>query len=227
MSGNDFLKKSHIKSLTQWYWKRNILVKLLLLPLVCIAIPIILTITIITKDNWNKKARYVGVIAIWLPILVGYGVYAYALSQNDGYQHPVSNAVNSPVVEESVQVKPTQEDTDDSPEIISFTEFPAYSKDDQEWFNIHINPESTEEQVLELAKDLHRSNPHQYYRIFDSSDADSFNEYMLWDINYPSNAYPYPEWGDEHYIGTIQEMIDFDTGKWKWVLMYRGMEHEL
>lgn len=117
---------------------------------------------------------------------------------------------------------PTQEPSSSPSTIVEeklvYKELPSYSKDGVAWRNIAIPANTNKDSLFKIVADLNVKNPGQYFRLFDSDDMIMFKKYRDWDVNYPSERYPYPEeWGDTHYIGTIQKMLDMGSGEMKWV----------
>lgn len=122
--------------------------------------------------------------------------------------------------------------------LVEYKELQSYEKSGKTWRNIIIPSGTSQENLISLAKDLHKKDSKNYFHIFD--DDAKFQEYMDWDINYgkvkdkdgkiktidqcldiaycqslvkqQKYAYPFPEeWGNKHDIAIINEML----GKWK------------
>ncbi len=89
-------------------------------------------------------------------------------------------------------------------------ELESYEKAGRLWRNIVVSPKIKKEELITLAQQLHRENPNVSFRFF--TDASKFQEFVSWDKNYPSAAYPYPkEWTKKHYLAMINQML----GEWQ------------
>lgn len=126
--------------------------------------------------------------------------------------------------------------------LVAYTELKSYEKSGYTWRNITVPLETSNEDLIALAKDLHVKDPVSYFHIFD--DASKFQEYMNWDINYGKirdkdgkiknidqcldilycrtlvqqgkEAFPFPEsWATKHELAIINEMMDTGGLKWK------------
>ena len=104
-------------------------------------------------------------------------------------------------------------------EPISVKVLATYRKDDQTWKYLLIPHKLTRERLIKLARELHRAEPDTSFGLFD--DDKQFQQFMAWNKNYPSAAYPYPEkWVEKHYIAMINKM----GGEWQLVAMYASLE---
>lgn len=78
-----------------------------------------------------------------------------------------------------------------------------------------------DQELIELAKQLHRTYRDDSMQIFD--DASGIKAYENWTKNYPSSAYPYPEkWLKKHHLGMINKMLARGGAKWQ---LFGGSAH--
>ena len=130
-------------------------------------------------------------------------------------------------------------------ESVKYEELESYEKSGKTWGNIIIPENTSQEDLITLAKYLHKQYPKNYFHIFD--DEAKFEEFMNWDINYgkvidtdgktktidkctditycrnlikqEKYAYPLPkEWSDTHEIAIINEIFNSKYKSMKWVL---------
>lgn len=94
-------------------------------------------------------------------------------------------------------------------ERIVIRELQSYEKAGSDWRNILIRRNTSRDDLIKLARKLHREDPSSYFRFLDNDEE--FQQYMNWDKNYPSDFYPYPkEWTEKHHIAMINQM----SGTW-------------
>ena len=88
-------------------------------------------------------------------------------------------------------------------------ELESYEKAGSNWRNILIRRNTSQDDLIKLARKLHQEDPTSYFRFLDNDEE--FQQYMDWDKNYPDDNYPYPkEWTEKHYIAMINQM----SGTW-------------
>lgn len=125
---------------------------------------------------------------------------------------------------------------------ISYKELESYQKSGQTWHNIVIATELSSDNLVKLAKQIHRKNPDDSYRIF--NDESKLKEFILWDQNYGKvkdkdgkikdltectdftycqdlikqnkYAYPFPEdWSKVHHLGNVQQIMASGGMEWQ------------
>ncbi len=96
-----------------------------------------------------------------------------------------------------------------------FKRLGSYNAGGKKWVNVLVQADTTERQLIKLAKRLHKENPNAFFHIFD--DDSKIKEYVDWDRNYPNSNYPFPEkWVLKHFRGNIRKM--FIRGGLQWQL---------
>lgn len=143
--------------------------------------------------------------------------------------------------------KPAEQMTAQSQEsepVIAYKSLGTYDKSGQEWKNLMIPAETSQDDLIKLAKQIHKEDPDGNYHIF--NDDAKYQQYKDWDINYGKvkdtdgkvktlnecldieycrkliqegkYAYPYPEEWASHEVGLINKMFDSDSKQMKWLL---------
>ncbi len=94
----------------------------------------------------------------------------------------------------------------------SYQPITTYRKAGINWKNILVKSGTTRDQLIEIARYIHRIDPFNSYNIFD--DDVQFQRFMLWDLNYPDPMYPFPEeWTKAHLLGGIKQ--DGESKEWE------------
>ncbi|MGK2848694.1 MAG: hypothetical protein ACSLEX_01350 [Minisyncoccota bacterium] len=187
------------------------------------------------KKAWYKKRikkRWaIGLIIFFFILIVGGSSDEKKKDDVTKEPAPIAQEQSVPVPQESEAV-------------IAYKNLETYDKSGQEWKNIMIPAETSQEDLIKLAKQIHKKDPNGNYHIF--NDDAKFQQYKDWDINYGKvkdtdgkvktideclnmeycrkliqegkYAYPYPEEWKSHEIGLINKMLDFDSKQMKWTL---------
>lgn len=158
----------------------------------------------IWKKKWNIKLRVVLISVFWLFILI------IGISSNQSNYEPSKISIK--------QVdNPTQQPTPTpSPQIkhLSHQDTPVYMIRAEKWQSVVITPGATKDEVLLLAKELHKNNPDIHYNIFD--DNKELQAYIKWEISQNDSAVYYPEdWDTQHYVGMINLMLTTKGMRWQ------------
>lgn len=107
---------------------------------------------------------------------------------------------------------------------IAFRELERYRSAGRVWRNVVVPRNIKKEEIIALAKYLHRTDPITPFHMFD--DDKEFRKFMDSDINYGIKAYPYPEaWVKRHYIAIINKILDGGGARWQLYAMDAGMKY--
>lgn len=119
--------------------------------------------------------------------------------------------ISSPTLKPTVTPTPVSSLT---PKKISYEPTKLYYTGDEKWQSVIITPGATKDEVLLLAKELHKNNPDIHYNIFD--DNKELQAYIKWETSQNDPAVYYPEaWDKQHYIGMINQMLTTEGMKWQ------------
>lgn len=102
---------------------------------------------------------------------------------------------------------------------IEIRELPSYPRFGRTWRAVVIPQNLNRDELIALARQLHKRDPVSLFHFFD--DDSQYDQFRLWDQNYPDPAYPSPEtWARRHYIAA---MLDppLPNGRRRWQLEAR------
>jgi hypothetical protein len=82
------------------------------------------------------------------------------------------------------------------------------------WRSVVIPANLQRDGVVALASELHKSDPSSSFRFF--TDDSQYEQFKLWDQNYPDARYPSPEsWTRQHYIAMVNKMLVRGGARWQ------------
>ena len=108
--------------------------------------------------------------------------------------------------------------TESLPSDLTYEEVTSWEKLGKTWHAILFSRKPTDNELINIARDLHSKNNTYYYNLFD--DDEKLEEFKDWDVNYSKttdkNAFPYPEeWAETHDLGLINEVYSSGGLKWR------------
>jgi hypothetical protein len=105
---------------------------------------------------------------------------------------------------------------------VRVAELSSYTKAGRTWRNLVIPADLEGDALVRLARELHKADPASSFRFF--TDDSRFDEYMLWDQNYPDARYPSPsDWVRRHYVAMANLMLESGGARWQLIAMDGGM----
>jgi hypothetical protein len=107
--------------------------------------------------------------------------------------------------------------------VASARELSPYVKAGRNWRSFVILSNLQRDALVAVARELHKSDPASSFRFF--TDDSQYEQFKLWDQNYPDARYPFPEsWARKHYIAMVNKMLSPGGAQWQLLAEEGGMD---
>lgn len=163
-------------------------------------------------------------IVIAILFAVGWSCIIVNTTKKQNIKSKLDDSINETISKRPVKPSTETEQVSNSnklqvPEVIKYRELTQSKKFGRVWRAIIIEKGVGKEELISLARHLHKGDPASSVRFFD--DDTLFEQFRGWDENYPNPKFPSPEkWADEHYIALLNLIQDNKGRRWELWTMF-------